>query len=322
MRTLVVGGGGPIGQAVVRAFLARGDEAFWTSRQAAPPPGTINGHVHADRNRPDDIAQILRDQQIDTVVDMVAYSEVSTRPLLSVLEHRLQRYVLVSSCDVYRNYGLLHRIEAGDADASPLGETAPLRTRRFPYRGDTVRDPDAPDRWMDDYDKIPIEAAVRDMTCDWTILRLPMVYGPGDRQRRFRWAITPMVSQAPLLQAPKTWLNWKTTYGFIDNVAAAVAHCTADRRAANATFNVADEPAMRHHSWIDRFRKATGWTGTVEPTETDTPFSRAIVALDLSVPLDVSAQRLFTDLEFTPPVAPDTAARLTVADEAARHGPG
>ena len=322
MRTLVIGGGGPIGQAVVRAFLARGDEAFWTSRQPNPPQGAINGHVHVDRNRPDDIARILHDRQIETVVDMVAYSEASTRPLLSALEGRLQRYVLVSSCDVYRNYGLLHRLETGDADASPLSETAPLRTRRFPYRLDTARAADAPDRWMDDYDKIPIEDAVRGMACDWTILRLPMVYGPGDRQRRFRWAITPMVSQAPLLQAPKTWLDWKTTYGFIDNVAAAIAHCTADRRAANATFNVADEPAMRHHGWIDRLRQATGWTGTVEPTEKDTPFARAITGLDLSVPLDVPAQRLFTDLEFTPPVALDTAARLTVADEHARQGPG
>ena len=318
MRTLVIGGGGPIGQAVVRAFITRGGDTLWTSRQAHAPDGAEEGHVQVDRNRPLDIARVVRDHQIDTVVDMVAYAEASTQPLLATLQGALHRYVLVSSCDVYRNYGRLHRLENGDPDPGLLTETAPLRTRRFPYRGQDPRAADAADRWMDDYDKIPIEAAVRRMACDWTILRLPMVYGPRDRQRRFRWAIGPMLSKAPTLQAPPAWLDWTTTYGFIDNVAAAVAHAAAATRAANAAFNVADEPAMRHHDWVRRFRSATGWIGTVDTTGIDTPLSRALSGLDLSVPLDVSAERLFTDLAFTAPIAPDVAAGLTVADEAGR----
>ena len=319
MRTLVVGGGGPIGQAVVRAVISRGGEPLWTSRQANPPKGTEDDHVQVDRDRPGDLAQVVRDRNVDTVIDMVAYSEASTQPLLSALEGILQRYVLISSSDVYRNYGLLHRLETGDADPSPLDETAPLRTGRFPYRGAMARAAEAPDRWMDDYDKIPIETSVQGMACEWTILRLPMVYGPGDRQRRFRWAIAPMLSKAPSLEAPSAWLDWTTTYGFIDNVAAAVALAAAHERAANAVFNVADEPVMAHGGWIDRFRSATGWTGVPEPTEAETPFARAISALDLSVPLDVSSQRLFADLGYNPPVAADAAAQLTVADEAARQ---
>ena len=174
MRALVIGGGGPIGQAVVRAFITRGDDTLWTSRQAHAPDGAEEGHVQVDRNRPLDIARVVRDHQIETVVDMVAYSDASTQPLLSALTSILRRYVLVSSGDVYRNYGLLHRLEAGEADTSPLDETAPLRTARFPYRAATARAEHAPDRWMDDYDKIPIEAAVSRMTCDWTVLRLPI----------------------------------------------------------------------------------------------------------------------------------------------------
>lgn len=318
MRTLVIGGGGPIGQAVVRAFVARDHDTLWTSRQADTPETAEHGHIQVDRNRPGDIARVVRDKQIETVVDMVAYSDVSTQPLLSALTGILQRYVLVSSGDVYRNYGLLHRLESGEADTSPLDETAPLRTARFSYRAATARASDAPDRWMDDYDKIPIEAAVSRITCNWTILRLPMVYGPGDRQRRFRWAIAPMMSKAPTLQAPPAWLDWTTTYGFIDNVAAAVAHGAAHPGAANATFNVTDEPAMNHRAWIERFSLATGWRGTVEATETDTTFSRAVSALDLSVPFHVSARRLFNDLKFVPPVIAEAAARRTLADEASR----
>ena len=113
MRTLVLGGGGPIGQAVVRALSGRAAEALWTSRQADPPDGAADGHVQVDRNRPDDVARIVRDRRIDTVVDMVAYTTAATHPLLSALQHDLDRYVLVSSCDVYRSYGLLHKLEEG-----------------------------------------------------------------------------------------------------------------------------------------------------------------------------------------------------------------
>lgn len=318
MRVLVVGGGGPIGQAAIRAFAARGDSVRWTSRQSLPPPGAAEGHLQADRARPEEIVRIVLDQKVDTVVDMVAYALADTQPLLAALQGFVGRHVLISSCDVYRNYGLLQRIEAGAPDTGPLAETASLRTSRFPYRGGRPRPPGDPARWMDDYDKIPIEAAVRDMACDWTILRLPMVYGPGDRQRRFRWAIRPMLAEAPVLEAPRAWLAWTTGYGFIGNVGAAIVHAAGHAKAARATFNIADEPAMDHGGWIERFRAVTGWTGAVEPTDADTPFAQAVSGMDLSAPLNISSGRMRAELGFTPPVEAVIAARLTVADEAAR----
>jgi nucleoside-diphosphate-sugar epimerase len=318
MRVLVIGGGGPIGQAAIGAFAARGDTVVWTSRQPLPSPGAADGHLQADRARPTEMARIVREQRIDTVVDMVAYALADTEPLLGALESLVGRHVLVSSGDVYRNYELLHRKAAGAPDRGPLDEAAPLREGRFPYRGAQPRTDDDPNRWMDDYDKIPIEAAVRNMACDWTTLRLPMVYGPGDRQRRFRWAIAPMRSQVPVLEAPRPWLAWTTTYGFIDNVGAAIAHAAGHARAARAVFNLADETPMNHWAWAERFRVATGWQGEVRATDGDTPFAQAVSAMDLSVSFDISAARLFTELGFAPPVDVETAARLTVADESAR----
>lgn len=318
MRALVIGGGGAIGQAVVGAFAARGDEVLWTSRQAAPSPGLAEGHVQADRAQPNEIARVVRRRRIDTVVDMVAYTIVDTSALLAALDGLIDRHVMISSGDVYRRYGLLHRRETGSPGAGPLDETAPLRATRFPYRGEQPRAADDPSRWMDDYDKIPIEDAVRDMAVDWTILRLPMVYGPGDKQRRFRWMIGPMQSGAPALEAPRPWLTWTTTYGFLDNIGAAVAHAARRPDAARKVFNLADEPAMDHLAWIERFRSATGWQGEVRATEGETPFARALAGMDLSTPFDVSANRLFTELDFVPPTSAADAARLTVEDEADR----
>ncbi len=64
-------------------------------------------------------------------------------------------------------------------------EDAPLRDRRYPYRGEVPRATDDPERWLDDYDKILVEQAVMgELSLPGTVLRLPMVYGPGDLQHR------------------------------------------------------------------------------------------------------------------------------------------
>lgn len=87
------------------------------------------------------------------------------------------------------------------ATATALAEDAPLRSRAFPYRRAALRAADDPDQYLDDYEKIPIEAAVLRRAGAWTILRLPMVYGPGAKQRRFAWAIEPMLAKATTLRA-------------------------------------------------------------------------------------------------------------------------
>ena len=83
-------------------------------------------------------------------------------------------------------------------------------------------------------------------------------------------------------------------------------------------FNVADEPAMDHWGWAERFRGATRWKGEVKATAGDTPFAQAVASMDLNVPLDISAERLFQDLEFSPPFDLDLAARVTALDEGGR----
>ena len=144
MRILVIGGGGPIGQACIRAFSNREDDVCWTSRG----PALVAGQVQADRTRPDEILKLARSHCADAVIDMTAYTAAETLPLLAALNGQIGRYVMVSSSDVYRNYGLLHRSEAGASDPVPLTEQSPLRTRPFPYRGEQPRGVDDPGRWM------------------------------------------------------------------------------------------------------------------------------------------------------------------------------
>lgn len=77
--------------------------------------------------------RILRDW--DVVIHMVAMGEDDAKAAVSAFEGRASRFVMISSCDVYRAYGRLIKSEPGAPEPVPLDEDAPLRSVLYPYRG-------------------------------------------------------------------------------------------------------------------------------------------------------------------------------------------
>ena len=316
MKVLVLGCGGMIGNATALALAARGATVVCASRHGwTGDRGKMLG-IRADRNDAASVRQVIAGHGIDVLIDVVAYAPEETQRLLAKIDGAVGQYVLLSSMDVYRNYGLLHRIEDGRADTGPLNEDAPLRTRLYPYRADPPRAPDAADAWLDHYDKIPIENLARGLTIPWTVLRLPMVFGPADRQHRFRWAIGPMLADAESLDLPPRWLDWTSTYGFVDNVAAAIAATAGHSAAYRQTFNVNDTEPVPHRVWLDRFRDYSGWLGRVcETTDAPLPGGDGVAALDLGAPLAMDGQKLRNALKFEAPVSLRRALEETIVYE-------
>jgi nucleoside-diphosphate-sugar epimerase len=190
--------------------------------------------------------EIVEHHDIAAVIDLLPMSLPDTEPLLSCLEGNIDQYVMLSSSDVYRNYELLHRHGSGSPIFDDISETSPLRVTRHPYRRSSRGLVDDPNRYLDDYDKIPVENLVRELTVGWTILRLPMIYGPGDKLRRFRWAIAHMANSSDPLVAPRDFAEWTTTYGHRDNVAAAIALTVGTDEALRRTFNVGESAPVNH----------------------------------------------------------------------------
>lgn len=322
MNVMVIGAGGSIGRAVLSALVSRGHQAFGVSRNAPSNiPACAQGLI-ADRANVEAIASLIRVHRIDTVIDMVAYAEPSTNTLLDAIDHLTDRYVLISSADVYRNYGLLHRLEAGTPDMDELTEEAALRTSRYPYRGGEPRPDDDPAQWMDAYDKIPLEAATRLLNCHWTILRLPMVFGPDDTQQRFRWALQPMMSEVERLDLPSAWLDWTTTYGHVDNVGDAIAHSAGSAETRRGTFNIVDTQPASHSVWLQRFAAAAQWTGKVgNNANPDHPVAQATRHMDLNVPLKVSGHAFKTVSKWAAPLTLDIIVERTLEDATRRWRP-
>lgn len=314
---MVLGATGFIGPAVLRRIIARGHFPIAVSRSGAA--AVLGGDaVRLDRLDPDAMAACLRSSRADAVIDLLAYTARDTLPLLARFAGCVPRYVMASSGDVYRQYDLLHRRDIG-VPLTQLNEQAPLRTRLHPYRSDPPRPPDDPDAWMDEYDKIPIERALaRTSDLSWSVLRLPMVYGPGDRNRRFAWAIGAMAAGSAVLKIDAEWATWRTSLGYIDDVAEALVlaavHPDADRR----TFNVGPGEVKSNLEWAGILSNLSGWGGKLQiVSRNQMPESTRsrLAGLDLSVPISLSTASIRECLGYSEVTALEDALISTVEAE-------
>ncbi|HEV8194135.1 MAG TPA: NAD-dependent epimerase/dehydratase family protein, partial [Ktedonobacterales bacterium] len=182
MRVLILGGTRFIGPYVVRRLHELGHEVtvFHRGQTSADMPPDIR-QLLGDRRELERFSQEFAALAPDVVLDMFPFVERDARAVVAVMKGIAGRVVALSSQDVYRAYGRLLRVEPGPPDPPPLSEDAPLRERLYPYRQETPRAEDDPQRWQDDYDKIPVERVyLSEPDLPGTILRLPMVYGPRD----------------------------------------------------------------------------------------------------------------------------------------------
>src|SRR5581483_1701940 len=122
----------------------------------------------------------------DVVVDLILSSGRQAQLLMDTFRGVAGRVVALSSGDVYRACGILHGLEGGPLQPVPLREEAELRTSSNVYRPEALDQLRTLFTWLDqEYDKIPVEREIMgDTQLPGTVLRLPMVYGPGDYLHR------------------------------------------------------------------------------------------------------------------------------------------
>lgn len=313
MRVLVIGGTRFMGPRAIARLIDAGHDvtAFHRGPATDAVPATVR-HIFGNRHNLADHADALRAVQPDVVLDMMLITESNASDLLKVLSGLNCRIVAASSCDVYANYGRLLGLETGDPHPSRLEEDSPLRTRLYPYRGNAPAGADETKRPMDDYDKILVEQALQAQSEHaWTILRLPMVYGPNDFQRRLKPYLAQMDAGASEITIPATEAAFRAARGYVENAAAAIASAVLDPRSANRVYNVADEPTLDEAAWVRAIGESAGWTGTVRIVpDADKP---ADDTSDYRHHLDIDSTRIRHELGYQEAVSFKEALAATIA---------
>jgi nucleoside-diphosphate-sugar epimerase len=261
MRVLVIGGTQFIGPYVVRRLSRDGHEVavFHRGQTEAKLPRDVR-HIHGDRA---DMAQFVEEFRAfapEVVLDMRALTESDIRHTVDAVRGIARRLVAISSMDVYHAYGILTGFEMGPVQPMPLTEDSPVRSKLFLYRG--TQNSRLPD--VDNYDKLMVERVVLgNEDLPGTVLRLPVVYGPGDGQHRLWPYLKRMDDGRSVILLGERAATRRFARSYVDNVAAAVALTVADDRAAGRIYNVSEPESLTEADWIAQIAKRVSWDGQI-----------------------------------------------------------
>ncbi|HUI79595.1 MAG TPA: NAD-dependent epimerase/dehydratase family protein [Bryobacteraceae bacterium] len=307
MRVLVLGATGFLGPAIMERLVGCGHEVTLFHRG-----GTA---IRGDRNHLDRSTGEFRRLRPDVVVDVLGFTERQAQGLVEAFRGLAGRLVVLSSGDVYRANDILFRRAEGPIEPTPLSESSPLRDRLFPYRGMPV--PAAYGISWDEYDKILVERVVMsDSRLPATVLRLPMVYGPGDyqgRKRRFAAYLKRMDDGRGAILLDRLTAEWKAPWGFTENVAEAVRLAVEHDRAAGKIYNVCELGRPDMATWVREVAAAAGWAGRIVAVDEACPPPNLPRQLNLAQHLDMDSTKIRNELGYREIVSRKEAIERTVA---------
>jgi nucleoside-diphosphate-sugar epimerase len=322
VRILVIGGTGFVGPHVIRRLAAKGHEilCFHRVESQADLPSEV-AHLHGDRAKLAVYRERFARFAPDVVLDTRPMNEQDARTAMETFRGIARRLVALSSGDVYRAYGVIQRSESGSLEPTPITEDAPLRERLYPYRGETPRTADDPMRWVDDYEKILVERVVMgDPELSGTVLRLPMIYGPGDDYHRLFAYLKRMDDCRPAIVVEDSEAAWRWTRGFVEDLADAIVLALVDDRASGRIYNVGEPDALSLADWVRAIGQAAGWTGAVVAIPGERLPEQFRKPLNFAQDLVYDTARIRAELGYQESVRREEAIAKTVAWERA-HPP-
>src|SRR5437899_6821166 len=198
-------------------------------------------HLHCERHELAAHRRELDACRPDAVIDCRGLTQADAEQSLSA-QPNVKRWIVISSIDVYRAFGALNSDR--ETDPVPIDEESAVRPTRYPYRGQM------PD--MDDYDKLDVEDIY--LPRGATVLRLPMVYGEHDYQRREEFILRRV--RAGRTRIPFGAGMWLACRVYVRDVARAVS--LALQSPVAGVMNICEGRTYSMRKWSEMILNAAG----------------------------------------------------------------
>ncbi|TAN31496.1 NAD-dependent epimerase/dehydratase family protein [bacterium] len=244
LRVIVLGGTRFIGRAIVEELAGAGHQVLIVHRGQLEPADLPDvQHLHAERTDLVSHRRELAAFKPDGAIDCRALTRTDSEAALDALPAGI-RLVVISSIDVYRAFGALN--EDRETDPVPLDEESPVRANRYPYRG---RMPG-----LDDYDKLDVEDVY--LPRGATSVRLPMVYGERDYQKREEFILRRV--RAGRTRIPFGGGMWLTCRAYVRDIARGVHLVLKTPSAAGEPLNLGEDRSYSVGLWSRMILDAAG----------------------------------------------------------------
>lgn len=311
MRVLVIGGTNFIGPEVVRRLQAAGADVTVLHRGEREDDLGDARHIHADRSTQVEEARRL---QPDVILDMAPIHAGHGADDAAAGEAAgAQRVVAISSVDTYRGFDVVHGRD-GAVQPTPFREGDEVRRNRRP-----MAEHFGADHPMARYEKLDVEDAVLAGPSNGVVLRLPVVYGPKDFQRRLHPLLRRIDDGADHILLPRSLAGWRFGKAFRSDVAdAIVAGCL--HPAATGIYNVGSFGGTEAE-WAGIVGRALGWGGEVVVLDDDLVPESMREDANLAQDLVADSTRLRTELGWTETTDRDDGIRLAAEWERANPDP-
>ncbi|HYZ91600.1 MAG TPA: NAD-dependent epimerase/dehydratase family protein [Actinomycetota bacterium] len=245
MRVLLIGGTVFIGRAIAQELVDNGHEVCFVHRGKHEPDDLPSGeHIHVDRAELGSVRSRIDAFDPDAVIDNMALTRRDAQTALEALPED-RRLVVTSSMDVYRAYTYI--MKGGSGEPVPIDESSAVRDERYPYRGQG-------NPMFDDYEKLDVEEIY--LAAGATALRLPMVYGPHDGQRREELILRRV--RANRDRIPVGAGTWRAAKGFVGDVARGTRLAVESEAARGEILNLGESHTYPMSEWAQMILDAAG----------------------------------------------------------------
>jgi nucleoside-diphosphate-sugar epimerase len=165
--------------------------------------------------------------------------------------------------------------------------------------------------WLgEDYDKIAVEETVLNSPdIAGTVLRLPMVYGPGDPLHRLFPLLKRFGDGRCSMLIADDLAAWRGPRGDVENVAHAIAMAATSERPVGRVYNVCEEPALSELEWQMRIAAQAKWPGRIVVLPRERTPKHLLQPGNAAQHVVVSSARIRAELHYEETVDQDEALR-------------